>query len=724
MKSKRLKEYEWLIFGGGAVVTEYYLPAFEFMEILDNITVIEPNPISISKIKEKWPVRIVQKSYQDFFIDFKLQSEKTIAVVTLPNFLHVDAVKKCFDQKINVLCEKPLALKSSEIDELIELEYKTGCKLAVGMVRRYLPTFSTLKKIIESQKYGKVISVEISYGSPFGWVADSYSFFDPKNGGVFADMGIHYLDLVLFLFGPITPSSYHDDWQGGVEANSKIGLETENEKIPVSISLSRTKKLKNQFKVTTSECIISIGSDTFDKLEISVNNNNYFLTPSSPFTYSNELPLIFESAFVEQLWNFISFCDGDSEAQVVSSLTGKSGVEIIEWAYNHHVSELIPTNETQNYYITGGTGFIGSALIKNIYQNNLGKVTAPVHRYKSCASIGIFPISMPRLNLFDEEQLFLQIKGHKHVIHLAYDSSGGDDYKINVIGTQNIVKASIRAGVESIVVLSSMYVYGHPNTNEFVDETWPLNPTGGDYGKSKAQMQKWCLEMAKTLKNTRLIVLNPSCVFGPEGKTYSRLPYELFLNGRFCWVDSGNGIANIVYIDNLIDAIMLAAKVKSAHGKNYIITDNSVDWKTFISPLLLGNEDKIQNITSEELMNPQIKNYSSTKEVISYLLNNYEFISLINRHAVFGKLKKTIFKLSGKLKKGLINKRNESTSKNPLKVRVENNSVFPIWLMELYGLTKTKFSAESAKKDLGWIPKINHEMAMEKTVEWLKEEFK
>ena len=723
METNILKEYNWLVFGGGAVVTEYYLPAFEYMGLLDRVTIIEPNGTSISRIRDTWSINIIQKSYQDFLKEYNPDSDKTVAIIALPNFLHHEASKICLEKKIKVLCEKPLALKSSEIDDLIETEKMTGTSLTVGMVRRYLPTFSTLKNIIDSNKFGQVKSVEISYGSPFGWVADSYAFFDPKNGGVLADMGIHYLDLAIFLLGKIVPVSYTDDWSGGVEANAKMNLETESGKIPVGITLSRTRKLKNTFEVKTADCVISIGSDIFDKIEISANNSKYFINPVSPFSFSEDLPLIFESAFVEQLWNVVSFFEGNKNANVVSAETGKSGVQLIEWAYHHHKKTLEIAEQNTNYYITGGTGFIGSALIKHIYENKLGKVTAPVHRYKSCSPIAVYPVSIPRLNLFDEEQLYQQIKGHRHVIHLAYDNTGSNDFQVNVAGTQNVVNACIRAEVESVLILSSMYVYGHPETDEYVDEKWPLKPAGGDYGKSKAQMQRWCLERAKTMKTTRLVVLNPSCVFGPEGKTYSRLPFELYLNGRFCWVNNGTGTANTVYIDNLIDAMLLATKAKNAHGKNYIISDHTADWKTFITPLLIGNADRIVNRDINELINPKIQNRSTTKEIINFLLGNYDFISLINRHVLFGKIKKTVFKISSKLKKGLINQRNNSSTSSPLRKKEERIPDFPIWLNDLYGPTKTRFSSALAEKELGWIPKVSHTIAISKTADWLKEEF-
>ena len=122
------------------------------------------------------------------------------------------------------------------------------------------------------------------------------------------------------------------------------------------------------------------------------------------------------------------------------------------------------------------------------------------------------------------------VKGVRTVYHLAVDGGSPDARRVTIEGTRNVVEAAIEAGAECVVVLSTMYVFGFPETDEPVDETAPYRPYGGVYARSKAVMERWCLRRAATSGATRIVVLNPSCVFGPGGgAAYATTPraYEL-----------------------------------------------------------------------------------------------------------------------------------------------------------------------------------------------------
>src|SRR5262249_39179921 len=145
----------------------------------------------------------------------------------------------------------------------------------------------------------------------------------------------------------------------------------------------------------------------------------------------------------------------------------------------------------------------------------------------------------------------------RFVFHLAYGRDGSQAEQVTVQGTRNVVEAAIDAGCETVVVLSTVYVFGRPSAH--VDETWPYKPTARVYGTSKAAMERWCLRRAGTSQKTRIVILNPSCVYGPRGQTYTQLPVQLAHQGAFCWIEAGSGSANYTFVGNLVDAMLLAA---------------------------------------------------------------------------------------------------------------------------------------------------------------------
>src|SRR5262249_53551737 len=154
---------------------------------------------------------------------------------------------------------------------------------------------------------------------------------------------------------------------------------------------------------------------------------------------------------------------------------------------------------------------------------------------------------------------------------------------------------------ECVIVLSTIYVFGQPRTETLADESWPYAPVGGEYGRSKAKMERWCLRRAASSHETRIVVVNPSCVYGEGGKTYTRMPVEMARARTFCWIDDGQGIANYTYVDNVVDATLLAARCPLASGKRFIISDGFCSWREFLTPLLGPLADGLVSYSTKQL---------------------------------------------------------------------------------------------------------------------------
>src|SRR5262249_49342385 len=152
-------------------------------------------------------------------------------------------------------------------------------------------------------------------------------------------------------------------------------------------------------------------------------------------------------------------------------------------------------------------------------------VVAAARSPLTCARIARFPVRLEVVDLLDAGAVRQSMRGVKRVFHLAYGRDGAGRREVTVEGTKNVVNAAIEEGCESVVVVRTAYVFGRPAG--IVDETKPYQPDGGEYGASKAEMERWCLARARSSGLTRLVVLNPSCVYGPWGGAYSELPASL-----------------------------------------------------------------------------------------------------------------------------------------------------------------------------------------------------
>nr|WP_199158536.1 NAD-dependent epimerase/dehydratase family protein [Pedobacter sp. ASV2] len=703
---------EILIIGGGAVVKEYYLPAINYLNINSQVTITEPN-LAVANYYKELGFNTYSLDFESFFKQNKTKFD--FAIITAPNHLHEAAIKCCLKNNIKVLCEKPISLSTESCDRIEKQQIISNSVVYAAMVRRYLPSFQAMEKSLHL--LGVIQNVEIEDGTPFAWKADSYAFFDPKNGGVLADMGVHYLDLVYKLFGELTPVKYNDDYEGGVEANSSYQLKSKKD-FKISINLSRTQTLKNHFKIIGSSGSIWINKDEFDACYFSDNNGLTHKIEINNAFKDSALAYTFESCFVEQITCLLS---GDSN--LVDITQAKHVTFLIEWAYKNRVQN-IPVKNDNPYFITGATGFIGTALIERLWFTGNQNITAPVRNYKTCAPIARFDIKLPRLDLLNYQAVTQSLKGQKFVVHMAYATDGKDAFSINVEATKNVVKAACEQGAEAIVVMSTMNVYGFPDGE--VTENAKYKPAGGSYGETKKIMQQWCLDFAKTQTKTRIIVLNPTCVYGPNGKTYTNLPAILLKSNRFCWIDEGAGMANLVFIDNLIDAIEMALQAKEAHAQNFIITDGAVTWKYFLSKLLSPYDSTIKNLSTAEISKGSFESKSDLKSIFRYLLTNYELVSLINNHPILGKIKKFLFSKAPGFRNKLDDQReiewNSSSSINLTKIKPEKFNP-PVWLKDLFGFNKSHFLSNKAKKTLNWNSKIDIETGIKKTKEWLDSQY-
>lgn len=151
-----------LIIGGGAVVREYYVPALSYLNLLNSVTILEPDPKAATLLRSTG-IKVIELKYQDFFS--KLETKYDFAIITLPNHLHENAIHLCLEQQMTVLCEKPLSLNSESCLHIQKYQEQLGKKVYTGMVRRYMPSFKALKNSLHL--LGEIHSVDVEDGNPF-----------------------------------------------------------------------------------------------------------------------------------------------------------------------------------------------------------------------------------------------------------------------------------------------------------------------------------------------------------------------------------------------------------------------------------------------------------------------------------------------------------------------------------------------------------------------------
>jgi nucleoside-diphosphate-sugar epimerase/predicted dehydrogenase len=676
--------------------------------------------------------------------DKHVLGEFEAAVIALPNRFHAEATAQALEHGLHVLCEKPLALTRAACEELARVATQHERVLAAGMVRRLLPSFDMLRQALRQGLIGEVAEIDVEDGEPYAWTSDSGAAFQLENGGVLADMGVHYLDLIEEFGGATQPVTYTDDTHGGVEANLEYTLRTTKDGAPIRLRLSRTRRLRNTFACHGRLGTLVVEKERFDGCwwRSARTGGETWLQPRTSRT-----PTL-EACFTQELSDFARRIRGE-EAPTVSAERAASTIGLIEWAYRNRrgrhngrsdvgyteeaLSQIGPALPASRVCITGATGFIGAHLVERLGQTGQHQMVAPVRSYRTCAPIARFPVIMPRCDLLDYNQVRAAVADARFVFHLAYGRDGPQPERVTIEGTRNVVEAAIAAGSEAVVVLSTIYVFGQPAGE--VDEAWPYHPIGGVYGTSKALMERWCLRRAQSSPRTRIVVLCPSCVYGPAGDAYTALPVRLARDAGFCWIDDGRGAANYTYVENLVDAMLLGATAAEAHGRRFIINDGTGTWRSFLGQLLGDLAENLPTFTRAQLRELHRHRHRPNLVDVARIAMSDQSVRTALRETRLGEAalwgaEHATPGVMARMRRGWHAARHHTLSAATQHAmggaapdpdgELPAAGLPPVWLADLFGPANTAFRSDTARSVLGWGPGVNLEAGMQATRAWVE----
>lgn len=232
--------------------------------------------------------------------------------------------------------------------------------------------------------------------------------------------------------------------------------------------------------------------------------------------------------------------------------------------------------------ITGATGFIGGRLAEVACGRGI-PVTGLVRTWSHAARLSRLPVRMASGDVLDPGSLGEAMKGCDVVFHCAVDNrvAGKAHRRSSVQGTANVMQVALQTGIERVVHLSSTAVYSYTPGPDAATEEGAYRYSGDDYCDAKIDAEKVALRYYRE-HGLPVTVLRPTIVYGPFG-FHTAYTAALIRKGRMVLVNGGTGICNCLYVDNLVDAMLLAAEHQGAVGEVFHISDASpVTWKEFI----------------------------------------------------------------------------------------------------------------------------------------------
>lgn len=226
--------------------------------------------------------------------------------------------------------------------------------------------------------------------------------------------------------------------------------------------------------------------------------------------------------------------------------------------------------------VTGGGGFLGSAIVRELVSNGESVTSFSRKRYPALSDLGVRQICG---DLTERSSVLDAVMGVDLVFHVAAKPGIWGDYagyfKANVLGTQHIIDACIKHKVSRLVYTSSPSVVFDGNDMEGVNESTPYpEKYHAFYPQTKAMAEK--LVMAAGNDTLKTVCLRPHLIWGPGDNHL--VPRILAKSDRLVRIGKKKNLVDTIYIDNAAHAHILAAKslVEKKHisGRAYFISQD------------------------------------------------------------------------------------------------------------------------------------------------------
>ena len=675
--------------GCGAIAEIYHLPALEEIQgVVGNTVLAEPNVARLEAMKKKFNVATGVTDYKE------LVGKVDGVIVATPPASHFAICKFFLERGIPVLCEKPLTESFEQAEELVRIAESQGTKLAVNQTRRFFPTYQKIQELIAQGVLGELQSIIYHDGVEFDWPAASPHHFAPGARGAWSDTGVHLLDTVCYWLGD-TPELVEsiNDSHGGPEAMATVRLRLNTCKIEIKVS--RLGRLMNGFKIVGTKGTIEQAAEEFSEVRVRLTSGKtrVYKCGSRKQKYVHfAKPL---------LQNFVSVVAHKAEP-FVSGRSTLGTIRLLEEAYDKSQIYRTPWNDKSRDFasfknrqpmrilVTGASGFVGGRICELLSLSGTEVPVAAIRSWSRAARVARFKTEVVLCDIEDKNQVDAAVAGVDAIVHCAKVDSRDSI----VGGTRNLLDAAVKHGIQKFVYLSTAEVYG-PNVLGIVTESNAMERTGRPYADAKIEAEETCREYhAKGLQPT---ILRPSLIYGPFSTSWTIDVAKRLQSGNWgIFEGQCNGNANLIYVDDLANAILRCLHCEAAYGQEFNVNGpDTITWneyfQRFNQALELPPLKKI-SVTQSRLRTKVMDTLGSIADTI---LSRFED-KLMEIYLRGGWPTRVMKYIKGEL--------NSTPSSNEL------NDLFA---------REVIYSDEKARTILGYTPQYSLDEALSSTVNWL-----
>ena len=581
---------------GAGYVSAHHLRALKSLPTVQVVGIADLDQTKAEAVAKKFEIPSVYASAQDL-----LASGVDVVHVLTPPAHHSKIAIQALQAGVHVLVEKPMAETVEQCEDMIAAAASSQRTLGVVHSARLDPIVLRGVEVAQSGTIGQVLSLDFHRASDYPpWAGGATLPPHYRKGSYpFQDLGVHGLAITEAFLGPIKSTEIDfrstgadvnflfDEWTARVECEhgpARLYISWNVRPVRSQIIVHGTKGvmqidcLLQTCQVTkllpgpkfASPVICTLTNAARNLYEVP-RNVLRFLTgrlPGAPGIHNNIL------AFYSAL---------ESGAPV--PVSAGEGLRLVKAMMPACINadrrrdaqrlETLAPRPPADFLVTGAGGFLGTNLLTRLAQGG-GRVRAAVRRRPDNP---IPNVDYVPGDLGDPEYADTLVANVGVVFHVAAAMKGSatDFQRGTVVATQNLIEASLKHRVRRVVYVSSLSVLEHARPRkEQVTESWPLEPHAsrrGAYTQTKLEAEKLMLLAAQD-KGLPVCVIRPGVIFGP-GMKLSAPAGSFGMFGRWVVVGRGSLSLPLVYVDDVVDAMLLGATRPGVEGALVNLVDPS-----------------------------------------------------------------------------------------------------------------------------------------------------
>lgn len=590
----------------------------------DIIGVVDRDSNKASECAARFDIKGVYPSIKEMIAG---AGKPDVIHILTPPKTHFALAKEAMEAGCHVIVEKPFTLNATDARALYDLAEKKNVKVCTMHNHFFDPCMAKADELIKAGRLGEVINVESYYGlntnipalrdypepNVIPWLYD-------LPGGVYQDFMPHPLYVlleytgrpketkVMFQTHNVLPQGMPDEIRVLVNGEKAFGTLTFSFAARPHLHFIRVYGTKMMVEVDINT--MTTVTHPLSSLPKAAQKATYNLAQSWQLftsTFSNVINFVTGKLKPYQgmkvlIHRFYASIENNTEPPVTKE-QALLVMDVMDEIFRQlEVKPLVfedfapaippyPVKHREKVLVTGGTGFLGKRLVDGLVKEGyplrvLARKLSNIERLKKTGAEVFFG------DVADEATLAKALEGINVVIHAAAGTSGNkkDCDTATIRGTENILMLCRAKGVDKLVYISSCSVYGVADykTGQLVAEDAALErfpEKRGEYSASKQRAEG--LVAAAMKDGLKAVILRPGTIFGPGGDVYT--PMLGFSAGSKAFIVIGNGKFELplVYVDNLVDAIIKSVgSAKADNGIFNVVDGERVDKRRYMKGLI------------------------------------------------------------------------------------------------------------------------------------------